>query len=237
VPTIVALGFAAALYPQLLAVVVVILTRPNPLRLLWACYLGGAAMTLACSAVVLVVFRGRESIAGSSSRGLGAATYLIAGSIALGLAVLVATRAGRDLLDRARPRWPRRLGRRADRSGSQDRPQPRTERLLQRGSIAVAVGVGAILGIPGPFDLLALGRLARGDYGALAVIAAIAAFTLIKFLLIELPILSYTIHPDATTARVARFAAWMKVRKIDLIAGIVGVVAIVLIGRGISGLT
>ena len=33
------LALAAAVYPQLLAVVVIILTRPNPRRLLWACYL------------------------------------------------------------------------------------------------------------------------------------------------------------------------------------------------------
>jgi hypothetical protein len=237
VPTILSLGLAAALYPQLLAVVVVILTRPNPLRLLWACYLGGAAMTLGCSAGVLLAFRSHESIAGSNSRGLGSGTYLIAGLIGLLFAALVATPAGRDLLDRARPRMPARLRKRTPGSEGQDKRQSRTERLLERGSIAVATGVGAILGIPGPFDLLALGHLARSDYGPILVITAIAAFTLIKFLLIELPILSYIVEPDVTAARVARFAAWLKRRKIELLAGIVGVVAVVLIVRGISGLT
>jgi Sap-like sulfolipid-1-addressing protein len=237
VPTILALGLAAAVYPQLLAVVVVILTRPDPQRLLWTCYLGGAATTLACSAAVLVAFRGQEGIAGSTSRGLGGATYLIAGTIALLLAVLVATRPGRELLGRARPRVQLRRSNPEDGSGSACGAKPRTERLLERGSIWVAVGVGAILGVPGPFDLLALGHLARGDYGTIALIVALVAFTLIKFLLIELPILSYAIQPDATAARVARFAAWMKVRKIDLIAAVVGVIALVLIGRGISGLS
>jgi hypothetical protein len=236
VPTILALGFAAAVYPQLLAVVVVVLTRPNPQPLLWACYLGAAATTLACSAVVLVAFRGRESIAGTNSRGLGAVTYLIAGTIALLLALFVATRPGRELLGRARPRLRLRRAAREDGSESHSRPQLRTERLLERGSLGVALGVGMFLGIPGPFDLLALGRLARSDYDTIVAIVAIVAFTLIKFLLIELPILSYAIHPDATAARVARFAAWMKVRKIDVIAGVVGAVAFVLIGRGISGL-
>lgn len=235
-PTILALGFAAAVYPQLLAVVVVILTRPKPLPLLWACYLGAAATTLACSAAVLVAFRGRESLAGSSSRGLGAVTYLIAGTIGLLVAALLATRSGRELLGRARTRAQRRPAER-DSSKSRRTAQPRTEKLLERGSIAVPVGVGAILGIPGPFDLLALGRLARSDYGLITAVLAIVAFTLIKFLLIELPILSYAIDPEATAARVDRFATWMKVRKIDLIAGVVGVIAVVLIGRGISGLT
>jgi Sap, sulfolipid-1-addressing protein len=236
-PTILALGFAAAVYPQLLAVVVVVLTRPNPQPLLWACYLGGVAMTLACSAVVLVAFRGRESIAGSSSRGLGAVTYLIAGTIALLLAALVAARPGRDLLGRARPRVRLRRAAREHGSKSHSRPQSRTERLLEHGSLGVALGVGMILGIPGPFDLLALGRLARSDYDTIVAVVAVVAFTLIKFLLIELPIISYAIHPDATALRVARFATWMKARKIDVIAGVVGVIGVVLIGRGVSGLT
>jgi hypothetical protein len=103
--------------------------------------------------------------------------------------------------------------------------------------MAAAVGVGAILGIPGPFDFLALGHLARTGFGTIVVIVAIASFTLIKFLLIEVPILSYAIHPGTTAVRVARFAAWMKARKFELIAAVVGVIAIVLISQGISGLT
>jgi len=39
---------------------------------------------------------------------------------------------------------------------------------LTRGSVAAAAGAGAILGIPGPFDLLALGRMASSAYSALA---------------------------------------------------------------------
>ena len=41
--TILALGLAAALYPQLLAIVVVIVTRAEPKRLLWACFLALSA--------------------------------------------------------------------------------------------------------------------------------------------------------------------------------------------------
>lgn len=235
-PTILALGFAAAIYPQLLAVVVLILTRPSPRRLLWSCYLGGALTTLGCGTAVLVAFRGRESIAGSTSRGLGNTTYLVAGVIALMLAVLVSTSGGRELLGRLRPhaRWPGARGNTDP--GSAAGAASRTERLLDRGSTWVAAGVGAILGIPGPFDLLALGHLARDHYVRIVLIVGIVAFTLIKFLLIELPILSYSLQPEATAARVDRFSAWMRARKVVLIAGLVAVVGLVLIGRGVSGL-
>jgi hypothetical protein len=98
----------------------------------------------------------------------------------------------------------------------------------------VAAGVGAVLGVPGPFDFVALGRLARGDYRTLVLVVALVAFTLLKLLLIELPLLSYTLQPEATAARVDRFAAWMSAYKIEVIAGVVAVVGAVLIGRGIS---
>src|SRR5450755_4589949 len=70
--TILALGMAAALYPQLLAIVVVILTRAEPKRLLWACYLGAVGMSIGCGAAVLLIFRDRSSVVGSTSHRLGA---------------------------------------------------------------------------------------------------------------------------------------------------------------------
>ncbi len=64
--TILALGLAAAVYPQLLAVVVVILTRPNPKPRLWACYLGSMFVSVGASAAVLVVFRCGAVVRGTS---------------------------------------------------------------------------------------------------------------------------------------------------------------------------
>ena len=61
-------------------------------------------------------------------------------------------------------------------------------------------------------------------------------FTLIKFLLIEVPIVSYAIDPNGTAARVGRFSGWMRANKMAVVAAIVGVVGLALIGRGISSL-
>jgi hypothetical protein len=57
--TILLLALAAAVYPQLLAVVVIILTRPNPRPLLWACYLGALLVGIGGSSAILAVFRAR----------------------------------------------------------------------------------------------------------------------------------------------------------------------------------
>jgi Sap, sulfolipid-1-addressing protein len=61
-------------------------------------------------------------------------------------------------------------------------------------------------------------------------------FTLIKFVLIEVPIISYAINPPRTSARVSRFSNWMAANKLKVTATVVGVIGLVLIVRGIAGL-
>ena len=108
--SIILLALAAAIYPQLLAVVVVILTRPNPQPLLWACYLVSLLVSVGSSILIFTVFHSRETIAGTSSHRLGPATYLVVGTVAVILAILMATRRGRR-----RRRW--RVRSPADRPG------------------------------------------------------------------------------------------------------------------------
>lgn len=236
VQTIFLLALAAAVYPQLLAVVVVILTRSNPKALLWACYLGSLVVSIGASIVVLAIFRSRGSIAGTTSQRLSPSTYLAVGAIALAIAIVVATPRGRELIGRdLLP--PRLRGQRgAGRSTALARIRARVEVALREGSLAVAFLVGAFLAVPGPFDFIALGHLARGAYAAIAAGAIIVAFTLIKFVAIEGPIVSYTIDPNGTAARVERFSGWMRANKLAVVAVIVGLIGVGLIARGLSGL-
>jgi hypothetical protein len=235
--SIILLALAAAVYPQLLAVVLIILTRPNPQPLLWACYLTAVIVSVGSSVLIFTAFQSRESIAGTSSHRLGPAAYLTFGAIAVFVAILITTRRGRVLLDRHRPASgePRQRGRPG--SAAVARTRARARQSLSEGSLVVACVVGALLAVPGPFDLLALGRLARNHYGVVAAAGTMVVFALIKFALIEVPIASYAIDSDGTSARVRRFSGWMQTNKLAGIAVIVGVIGLVLIGRGISGLT
>jgi hypothetical protein len=122
------------------------------------------------------------------------------------------------------------------RSAAVAKTRARAERSLTEGSLLVACLVGGLLGVPGPFDLVALGQLARSGYGVVAAGGAMAVFALIKFVLIEVPIAGFTVDPDATAARVGRFSRWMQANKLVGIGAIVGVFGIVLIVRGVSGL-
>jgi hypothetical protein len=235
VGSIVLLALAAAVYPQLLAVVVIILTRPNPQSLLWACYLANLLVSVGTSMLIFAAFQSRESIAGTSSHRLGPAAYLTVGAIAVSVAILIATCHGRALLDRERSALQRR--RLPARPGSAAaKTRARAERSLSEGSLVVACLVGMLLGVPGPFDLLAVGRLTRNGYGVVAATGAMVVFAVIKFVLIEVPIAGYTIDPDGTAARVGRFSRWMQTNKLVGVAAIVGLFGIVLIARGISRL-
>jgi hypothetical protein len=220
----------------LLAVVVIILTRPNPQPLLWACYLASMVVSVGSSVLIFVAFQSRETVAGTSSNRLGPAAYLTFGAIAVVVALLMTSRRARTLLDRDR----------SGSNGTRPRARPgsakvanaraRAERSLSEGSLVVASVVGAVLAVPGPFDLLALGHLARSNYGVVAAAGVMVVFALIKFALIEVPIAVYALDPDGTATRVSRFSGWLQTNKLAGIAAIVGLFGLVLIGRGVSGL-
>jgi len=236
VGSIILFALAAAVYPQLLAVVVIILTRPNPQPLLWACYLASLVVSVASSILIFTVFQSRETIAGTSSHRLGPAAYLSIGAIAVCVAILMVTSRGREFFARGRPASPRPRPRGRPGSAAVAKTRARAERSLSEGSLVVACLVGAVLAMPGPFDLLALGRLARDGYGVIAATGAMIVFALIKFVLIEVPIAGYAIDPDSTAARVDRFSHWMNTNKLAGVAALVGLFGIILIGRGISRL-
>jgi hypothetical protein len=100
----------------------------------------------------------------------------------------------------------------------------------------VACLVGALLAVPGPFDLVAVGRLARGGYGVVTAVGVMVVFALIKFILIEIPIAGYAIDRDRTAVTVSRFSRWMQANKLAAVGAIIGLFGIALISRGISGL-
>ena len=124
----------------------------------------------------------------------------------------------------------------AKRRASIDRLKGSATTALARGSLGVAIGVGVILGVPGPFDVLALGHLVRFGYALGPSLMVVVVFNLIKFALIELPILSYALDPSGTAQRVEGFSAWMKASKIGVIAAVIGIVGLLLIERGLSRL-
>lgn len=234
--TIVLLGLAAAVYPQLLAVVLLILTLPNPRRLLWVCCASSLLVSVGANTAIFAVFRARGTIGGTSEDRLGPLAYLGIGVVAVALAALIGTTVGRDFMNRRRPRRRTPGGNPGKVGVAMSGLRGRADNALRDGSLIVAAITGAFLAMPGPFDVLAVGHLARGHHTAVAAFWAIVVFALIKFALIEVPSVAYAIDPDGTADRVTRVSGWMQTNKLVTAAGLVGLVGVLFIGRGVLAL-
>jgi hypothetical protein len=210
---IVLLGFAAAVYPQLLAVVLVILALPGSRRLLLVCCGAGLITSVAVNVGIFAV-----------------------------LALMIGTAAGRGLLARGRGlRAQDDSSEIASAPGGARaalaKLRARADVALNDGSVLVAGITGALLAAPGPFDFLAAGHLARDGRAWVEAVVAIAVFALLKFALIEIPSVAYLVDPDGTARRVGSLSRWMQTNKFLTTAAFVGVVGLVLVGRGVAALS
>jgi hypothetical protein len=153
------------------------------------------------------------------------------------IAIVVATRRGRELFGRDMPRL-RRRNRNDDEeaTGTAHGVTSWAHQALTEGPLAFAIAAGAILAVPGPFDLLAFGHLATSSDRWIELGVLIVVVALIKFLLIEIPIIGYTISPERTSAQVSRLSDWMHANKFLVIAAVVGAIGLGLIVEGIVDL-
>src|SRR5882724_2965920 len=119
------LAFEAALYPTLLAAVVLLLAQPRPVRLLGAYLAGGMVISIGLGLAIVAALQDSHAVGGSQSATNWVAD-LVVGGLALLVAVALSTRA--DVRLKAR-----RAGRRPP-PAHEDR-EPWSQRILARGSV------------------------------------------------------------------------------------------------------
>ena len=156
--SIILLAFGACFFPTLLACVAIIISRPEPRWLLFAFYAGGLVTSVSTGIVVLAVFNNGEAVLGSTRSDPHPSTSIVAGLVALLFAGLMASARGNAMLGRRRSRPSRR------RKPKRKHGPSWAERRLGRASWKIALLVGAVINLPGPFYLLALGKIAHGSY-------------------------------------------------------------------------
>lgn len=186
------LSLTAMLNPTLLAAVTVMMLLPDPKRLMLG-YLLGSYLT-SISVGLLIAFSLHHSSGVESARTtLTPAEDLVFGAIALIVGLVLRSEFGEERRRRkkesAKESWP--------------------ERMLGRGSPAVAFAVGALLSFPGASYLVALNRLVHLDPGAGATVFLVVLFCLIQALFLELPLIGYALSPQRTEERVAAFRDWL----------------------------
>jgi hypothetical protein len=189
------LGVLAAFWPTLLAVVLVAIRAPHPVRILVAFLAGGLLTCIVIGGVVVHLLRGTALVSDSQH------TTDPVVEITCGLLALVAAYALRRYRS-TRPHKPKE--RRAD-----DHP-PWAERVLGTGGVFLAFAVGIVLNIvPGVVPVVAMKDIAQLDVGAAETLAILAFFYVIMFAFVEIPLIGYLFAPSRTQAAVSRFNAWL----------------------------
>jgi hypothetical protein len=222
------LALGSAVYPTLLAVVIVILTQPNPRRLLAAYLAGGLLVSLTIGFIVIAGLSSGHVLNGESGRTINPAVDLVAGLLLLGL--LYTLLSGRDqrLAERRRRK-------RADRR-AQGAKESWSDRLLSRESIALTFLVGIALNLPGALYLVALTQIASADQGTAADVLQILAYNLIMFTWAELPLIGYGVAPDRTETFIKGVHRWLGSHIRQIAIAICGVAATYLTIKGAVGL-
>jgi hypothetical protein len=228
---IVLLAFGAAVFPALLACVAILLSQPEPRRLLAAFWLGGMAVSVSSGLLILARYEAGESVLGSTRSSPEPAVSIVQGVVALGLAWVLITPRTRALGARVRDRHPRlqRRERAADEPGW-------TERTLKGGSTWLALVVGGAINLPGPLYLIALGNIATGSYSEAGEATLVVLFNLIMFLLVEVPLLGYLVRPEGTAAMVGRLSNWLGANGMRVIAALVAFFGAGLVVQGLAAL-
>lgn len=226
------LALEAALYPTLLAAVVILLATERPIRLLSAYLAGGLTISIGLG-VAIVLLVGDSGALDNQRAALSWAADLTVGGLALLVAVALATRTD-ERLRRARER------RRAAKPGSKPQPEPADERepwsqrLLARGNAPVVFLAAMAINVPGAAYLIALKDIAAGSYSAGTAVLLIVGFNLIMFMLAEIPLLGLVLAPDRTRALVHRADAWLSGHGRQIAIGLCVVLGTYLVVRGIS---
>ena len=194
-----ALAFEAALYPTLLAAVVILLNQPRRLPLL-AAYLAGG-LTISIGLGCLIVFGLQGSVKSSSST-LSWTADLAIGGLALIAAVAIATRADERMRARRANRHPPKP------KNEEEDKEPFSERLLAKGSVPIVFAAALAINLPGAAYLIGLKDIAAAHGSTGSAVLQILLFNVIMFALAEIPLGGMLIAPDATVERVHRTNAW-----------------------------
>jgi Sap, sulfolipid-1-addressing protein len=194
------LALWAAIYPTLLACVVVILLLPRPQRLLLGFWLGAMAMSVTCGLIIVFTLGGSSGATTTTKHTISPIVEIVLGSILLLLALVFFS--GRD------QRYNARRERRQEAKAK--KPPSKAMQLLQRGTPRTTFVVGAlIIGIPGVSYLTAMDLLARQHLSTLAAVLVVLAWNVIQLLILEVPIVAYAFAPDGTAKAVEGFKNWL----------------------------
>ena len=198
------IALEAALYPTLLAAVIILISQPNPKRLLGAYLVGGLIMSITAGCLIVYGLHHSGALDQGEGSGLSWAADVTLGGLVLLVAVAIARREDVKFAERRRAKRPAKP---PDPEAADK--EPWSQRILARGSTPLIFAVGIAVNVPGAAYLIALKDIAAADISAERAFALILEFNLIMFLLAKIPLAGLILAPEPTEARVKRFNAWL----------------------------
>jgi hypothetical protein len=195
VADLIPLALAAAVYPPLLAGIIILLARDKPVAMLAAFMAGGMLVSLVLG--LLIVFVLGDWLSNRSQNSASPIVDIVIGVLSLVGAFVLHQRI------RERERGVVRTSKK-----SKDGPS-RTSQMLNEGTPWAAFAAGLIVCLPGIWYLDALKDIADSNPSTATVIVDILVFIVIMFVLAELPLIGYVVAPEATQQRVTSFQTWM----------------------------
>jgi Sap, sulfolipid-1-addressing protein len=126
--------------------------------------------------------------------------------------------------------------RHARKGPKEDKGPPRWQQALSKGSARTTFVVGAVLTLPGASYLAGLHHIEKQNLSTSATVLTVIGFNLIMLILLELPLLSYTIAPEWTPGAVERAKAWVTRNGHQAAVIALSVIGGALIIKGIVGL-
>ncbi len=218
------LAIASAVSPAILAVVIVVLHRPRPQRLLAAYLFGGMLTSIAVGIAIVSSLNGLHALSGPNPAADPIVNFTVG---ALALIVAYALLTDRDSrLEQLR----------RERRESRPARDPWSERVLNRGTAPIAFAVGVALNLPGAFYLVALKDIAQGQHGTGRQVLAILVFNLIMFVLAEVPLLGYSFAPETTQQKVEALNDWMASHARQIVIAVATAAGLYLVARGVAGI-
>lgn len=224
--TVLLLAFEAALYPTLIAAVVILLAQPGPKRMLGAYLVGGLVMSILAGCLIVFALGGAVN---SSSDTVAWGADLAVGGLLLLLAVALARRDDVKWRERraAKKGTPPPAPEEADK-------EPWSTRILAKGSVPLVFLAGFAINVPGAAYLIGLKDIAAAQYSTAHSVTLILAFNVIMFAFAEIPLAGLIFAPEKTKALVARFNAWLTSHSRQVAIVVCLVIAVYLIVKGLS---
>ena len=218
-------GLTASLNPTLVACTTVMLLLDRPARLMLG-YLCGALMTSITIGLIIVFSFPTSSSTTTTQHTISPAADIGLGALALALAFVFHT--GR--MERLRAR------RAARKAAKGEKPPPRWQRELSKGSPRITFLIGALLTLPGASYLAGLHAIHELHHSTAATVAIVVGFNIVMLWLLEVPLAAFAVAPDWTPGAIDKAKAWFGRHATKFIERGSATIGMLLIIKGIVGL-